>query len=162
MTLTQFPGGPGSGGAGAAHVLDRSSASHDHDECEQGQCQRSDTEQPEGGPGVDLPDHPAEVHPEETGDEGELQKDRRHDCEPVGRLVELHLERVRERIAGGVDPVDPTVELGQDALEVLARVGLEARHLLDLLADPLEQAALRPDPQRRSVVSPERMSLIWA
>ena len=38
--------------------------------------------------------------------------------QPVGRLVELHLDRVRERLARRVDPFDRVLELVADALEV--------------------------------------------
>ena len=75
------------------------------------------------------------------------RKTGRDDRQPVGRLVELHLEQVRQRPARGVDAVDGAVELGEDALEVVGRVGLEPRHVVDLLAHPFEQAALGPDPE---------------
>ena len=111
-----------------------------------GRTRRADAEQPERGAGFDPRYQPVEVHPEEAGDERQRQEDRRDDRQPVGGLVELRLKRVGERLAGGVDPLHRPVELAADPVEVVLAIALEGRDVLDLLADPLEQRPLRPDP----------------
>ena len=95
--------------------------------------------------GVDPADHPGEVHPEEAGQEGQRQEDRRDHGQPVDRLVQPQVHQLRHRVGGGVDPVDQPVELLVDALEVALVVGFQPLDLADLLADPLEAPALRAE-----------------
>src|SRR4051812_2957505 len=105
------------------------------------------------GQRVDVVDEPAEVLPEEAGDDRKRHEDRREHAHPrrdlveaVRRRLEVHVQCLGEQLAAVRDEVDREHEVVADVGEGVVRLaGLDVQHALDRVCAAGEHVALRHD-----------------